>query len=395
MDQGILNNVRILDFTRVLAGPYATRILGDFGADVIKVQSKKVTGAGEDNSNAYFCTWNRNKRSVTLDMDQPEAREVARKLVAKSDVVIENFSPRVMVNWGMLYEELKEVKKDIIMVSMSGMGKTGPWRDFTAFGSTIQSLCGLTFLSSYNKDLPVGLGYSYADIIAGLYSVLAILAALEYRNNTGLGQFIDLSEYEAACTVIGTVFFDLTANRIEIQPQGNRSDHVPAAPYGCYPCLGDDRWCAIAIFEEHEWKALCRIMGHPYWAKEDIFSTMVERKKHEAELDEYIEKWTINQRAEEIVQRLQDVNISSGIVQNAEDLTSDPHLLARNFFKEIDHSILGTTRTDRCPIIFKGADEGPWKPSPLLGEDNQIVYQELLGLSEDLINSYMEKGIIA
>jgi crotonobetainyl-CoA:carnitine CoA-transferase CaiB-like acyl-CoA transferase len=395
MDQGTLNDLRVLDFTRVLAGPYATRILGDFGAEVIKVQSKKVTGAGEDNNGAYFNTWNRNKLSITLDMNQPEAREVACKLVAKSDVVIENFSPRVMSNWGWHYEGLREIKKDLIMVSMSGMGQTGPWRDFAAFGPTIQSLCGLTFLTSYDKNFPVGLGYSYADAIAGLYGALAVLAALEYRHNTGLGQFIDLSEYEAACTLIGSALLDLTANQTEVRPHGNRSDHVPAAPYNCYPCLGDDRWCAIAIFEEHEWEALCKIMGDPSWAKDNIFSTMVERKRHEDELDKHIEKWTINQRAEEIVQCLQEANVSSGIVQNAEDLASDPHLLARSFFKEINHPTLGTTTTDRCPILFKGTNEGPWKPSPLLGEDNQYIYRELLGLSEDLIGAYIEKGIIA
>ena len=395
MDRGVLHGIRILDFTRVLAGPYATRILGDFGAEVIKVQSKKGASGAEDNSEAYFTTWNRNKLSITLDMSYPEAREFALKLAAISDVVVENFSPRVMSNWGLGYEELVEVKKDAIMVSMSGMGQTGPWKDYVAYGPTIQSLGGHTFLTSYDKDYPIGLGYSYADTIAGLYCTLAVLAALQYRDKTGLGQFIDLSEYEAACAMIGPALLDLAANQTEIMPQGNRCNHVNAAPCGCYQCLGDDRWCVIAVFNEVEWESLRYVMWDPPWAMEDKFSTLANRKMHEAELDKYIEKWTTKHTAEAIVQRLQEANVSSGVVQNAEDLANDPHLLARNHFEEIIHPLHGTTKTDKCPIKFKGSSEGPWKASPLLGEDNHYVYRELLGLSEDAINSYMKRGIIA
>ena len=394
MDRNILYGIRIVDFTRVLAGPYATRILGDFGAEVIKVQSKKGASGAEDNSGASFTTWNRNKLSITLDMNYPEAREFALKLTAISDVVIENFSPRVMSNWGLSYKELGEVKEDIIMVSMSGMGQTGPWKDFVAFGPTIQSLGGLTFLTSYDKGSPIGLGYSHVDTIAGLYCAFTVLAALEYRDKTGLGQFIDLSEYEAACTLIGPALLDLTANYREITPQGNRSYYIPAAPYGCYQCLGDDRWCVIAVFNEVEWNNLRDVMGDPPWAREDKFSTMSNRKMHESELDMYIEKWTIKHTAEEIVQRLQEARVSSGVVQNAEDLANDPHLLARNFFGEIKHPLLGTIKTDTCPITLKGSEKGPWKASPLLGEDNYYVYGELLGLSEDTIRSCMTKGII-
>ena len=395
MDRGILYGIRIVDFTRVLAGPYATRILGDFGAEVIKVQSKKGSSGAENNSEAYFSTWNRNKLSIALDMSYPEAREVLLKLAAISDVVIENFSPRVMSNWGLGYEELSEAREDVIMVSMSGMGQTGPWKDFVAFGPTIQSLGGHTFLTSYDKGSPIGLGYSYADTIAGLYCAFAVLAALEYRDKTGIGQFIDLSEYEAACTLIGPILLDLTANKGEILLQGNRSYYVPVAPYGCYQCLGDDRWCVIAVFNEVEWKKLRDVMGDPPWAREDKFSTMSNRKMHETELDTYIEKWTIKHTPEEIVQRLQEAHVSSGVVQNAEDLANDPHLLARNYFGEIKHPLLGTSKADKCPIKFKGGGIGPWKASPLLGEDNHYVYRELLGLSGDTIRSYMAKGIIA
>ena len=395
MDTGILNDIRVLDFTRVLAGPYATRMLGDFGAEVIKVQSKKASGGVEDNNEAYFSTWNRNKLSITLDMSYPEAREITKRLTAMSDVVIENFSPRVMSNWGLGYEKLREIKKDVIMVSMSGMGQTGPWRDFTAFGPTIQSLSGHTFLTSYEKDLPQGLGFSYVDIMAGLYGVLAVLAALEYRQNTGLGQHIDLSEYEAACTLLGPVFLDITANNTEILPRGNRDSSIPAAPYGCYPCLGEDRWCAIAVFGEDEWRALRDIMQNPAWAQEAKFSTLARRKLNEAALDKNLEKWTRKQDADEIARRLQEANVSAGVVQTAADLATDTHLLARRFFREMKHPRLGTTKTDRCPIAFEDDWEGPWKPSPALGEDNDYVYGELLHLPPEARNSLVGRGIIA
>ena len=208
MNEQPLTGVRVLDFTWMLAGPYATRILADFGAEVIKVQSKKTAKGVESNPTTYFNTWNRNKRSVTLDMSCPEAREILLKLIERSDVLIENFSPRVMLNWNLSYEKLKEVKPGLIMLSMSAMGHTGPWKDYVAYGPTLHALSGLTYLTSFEKDSPMGLGYAYADSISGLYAALAVLAALEYRERTGKGQYIDLSEYEAICTLMGPVLLN-------------------------------------------------------------------------------------------------------------------------------------------------------------------------------------------
>ncbi|MDP6179515.1 MAG: CoA transferase, partial [Desulfatiglandales bacterium] len=267
MNEGILKGLRILDFTRVLAGPYVTRILADFGAEVIKVQSQKTAKGSESDTGGYFNTWNRNKHSITLDMSHPEARELVLRVAGISDVVIENFSPRVMSNWGLTYERLKEVKEALIMVSMSGMGQTGPWKDFVSFGPTVQALGGLTYLTSYHRGLAVGPGYSYADSVAGLYGALAVLTALDYRDRTGQGQHVDLSEYEAVCTLIGPALLDAFANQREVLPGGNRPEHIDAAPYGCYQCLGKERWCVIAVFNEKEWRALASLLGHSDWVK--------------------------------------------------------------------------------------------------------------------------------
>jgi crotonobetainyl-CoA:carnitine CoA-transferase CaiB-like acyl-CoA transferase len=390
----ILKGLRVLDVTRVLAGPYATRILADFGAEVIKIQSRKTAAGAEENASRYFNAWNRNKRSITLDLDFVEARELFLKLISLSDVVIENFSPRVMANWGLTYERLREVKADLIMVSMSGMGHTGPWKDFTAFGPTIQALSGLTSLSSFENDAPLGVGFAYADIIAGLYAAVTVLSALEYRDEQRPGLYIDLSEYEAACTVLGPSFLEICANQAEVSAQGNRSNYLPAAPYGCYRCCGEDSWCVIAVGNDSEWSALCTVMGLPEWTQDERFSSLSKRKQHTEELDKLMERWTAHYEAEELVRLLQEASVPAGVVQTAQDLAQDPHLTARDFFVHLQHPILGSTVSDAPPIKGTGQTRENWKAAPLLGEDNRYVFIELLGLTEDELSSYTERRII-
>ena len=394
MDSLPLHGIRVLDFTWMLAGPYATRIFADFGAEVIKVQSKKTSGDAASNLTGYFNTWNRNKRSITLDLSHPEAREMVLKLTAKSDVVVENFSPRVMANWGLNYEKLRKVKPNLIMLSMSAMGQGGPWKDYVAFAPTLHALSGLTHLTSFEKDAPIGLGYAYADIVAGLYAAFAVLAALEYRDRTGQGQYIDLSEYEAICTLMGPSLLDASVNDKEIQPQGNCPDYITAAPYGCYPCSGTDRWCVIAASNEEEWQSLCRVLEHPGWMKDDRFTTVGKRKENRKELDELLARWTTQHTAEELVRLFQEAGIPSGVVQNAEDLSGDPQLLARNFFVQLQHPVLGGTISERSPIRFEQDFTVGWKAAPQLGEDNQYVFLKLIGLTESELSAYAEKGII-
>ncbi len=394
MSIDILSGLRVLDFTRVLAGPYATRILADFGAEVIKVQSEKTATGSECNTTGYFNTWNRNKRSITLDMSYPEAKEIALKLIEISDVVIDNFSPRVMSNWGLNYENLKEVKPDLIMLSMSAMGHTGPWKDFVSFGLTLQALSGLTHLTSFSRDHPLGLGYPYADTIVGLYTTLAVLSALEYRDKTGEGQYVDISEYEAICTLMGPALLDASINRVDVLPQGNRSDYIPAAPHGCYRCLETDRWCVIAVHNDAEWKALCNVIDRTDWIGDERFLTLSKRREHIEELDKLLGQWTAKHTAEDLVCRLQGAGVPAGVVQNAKDLAKDPQLMARNFFVELRHPILGNTISDTSPIRPSGFTTADWKAAPLLGEDNRYVYIKLLGLKEKELSTYIEKGII-
>lgn len=394
MDEQVLRGVRVLDFTWVLAGPYATRICADFGAEVIKVQSKKTANGTESNLTGYFNNWNRNKRAITLDMSQPEARGIVLKLAAISDVVIENFSPRVMSNWGLDYDALKAVKPDIIMVSLSAMGHDGPWRDFVGFAPTFHALSGLTHLTSYVEEAPLGPGYAHADPMIGLYATIALLSALECRDRTGLGQYIDISDFEAVCTLLGPILMDAGINEGKPMPRGNHAPHIQASPYGCYRCMGADRWCVIAVFSEDEWSALRKVMADPDWTKEERFSNLSRRKRHEEELDRLLETWTSRHRCEEVVELLQEAGIAAGIVQNAEDLAADPHLGLNEFFVSVDHPVLGRVMSDRSPIRMGSGAQNRFKAAPMLGEDNAYVFRELLRFTEDEVTTYIERGII-
>jgi crotonobetainyl-CoA:carnitine CoA-transferase CaiB-like acyl-CoA transferase len=395
MQAAALQQIRVLDLTRIVAGPYTTRILADFGAEVIKIQTSRLAHRIESDATPYFCAWNRNKKSITLNLDHPAARELFLKLVRISDIVVENFSPRVMANWDLNYENLKKTNTQLIMLSMSGMGQSGPWQDYIAYGPTVQALGGLTYLTAYDPNEPMGLGYAYADMVAGLYGAIGVLAALEYRDQTGQGQHIDLSEYEAVCTTLGPALMDAGIHPNEIVATGNDDSEVPAAPYGCYRCSGEDRWCVVAIFSENQWQRFCSVLGNPAWAQSANFSSLPKRKKYSAELNHHIGRWTAGQTAEHAVERLQQAGVPAGVVQNAADLAQDRQLLSDGFFAALDHPVLGELKAETYPFKLQGGQPASWKASPLLGEDNQYVYGQLLGLSATQIRSYAERGIIA
>jgi crotonobetainyl-CoA:carnitine CoA-transferase CaiB-like acyl-CoA transferase len=375
--QDILKGIRVLDLTRLIAGPYTTRILGDFGAEVIKVQTSRTATGAEQNDTPAFRTWNRNKRSIGLDLNRPEARELLRELVSISDVVVENFSPRVLNNWGLTYGHLKTLKPDIILARISAMGQSGPWKNYVGFAPTFHALSGLTAATSRSLAVPTGIGYAFGDSVTALYASLAILAAIEYRDRTGSGHCIDIAAYEALCSL--TVSAD--------------DEDRDAAPCGCYPCRGDDRWCVIAVFREHEWRKFCRILNHPELTAAR-FATFAGRKKYQDDLDAIISRWTTRYRAETVVRRLQKNGIAAGIVQNAADLAGDRQLAARNFFVRLRHPALGDSISDRTALWPWREKTDGWKPAPLLGEDNSYVFGELLGISETELRRYREKGII-
>jgi benzylsuccinate CoA-transferase BbsF subunit len=376
-NQGILKNLRILDFTWVLAGPYATRILADFGAEVIKVQPL-MPQAEDKFTRGYDNTWNRNKRGITLNLNNPEGIALARKLVSLSDAVVENFTPRVMANWGLDYVNLKKIKADIIMLSLSMMGSTGPQKDYTGFGPTVQASSGLTHLTSYPAGPPLGPGTAYADHVAALFACLALLGALEYRRRTGEGQHIDISQVEAMASLLGDAF---------IPPQ-------ESATSGVYRCRGEDRWCALSVVSEEEWGRLKKALGNPPRAEGERFATPASRLKNKKALDELIGEWTQRHTAEEAMILLQRCGVAAGVVQNAKDLAQDPQLKSRGFFIELDHPEMGRTISDANPIRLPDSPPAYTRSAPLPGRDNDYVYGGLLGLSRDEMEGLKEQGVI-
>ncbi|MFC2005694.1 CaiB/BaiF CoA transferase family protein [Chloroflexota bacterium] len=390
-NQLILHNIRILDFTWVLAGPYATRTLADFGAEVIKVQPLMPEEEGRF-GRGYYNTWNRNKLGITLNLNTPQGVALAKKLVGISDAVVENFTPRVMTNWELDYVKLKKIKPDIIMLSMSTMGNTGPWRDYTGFGPAVQAFSGITHLTSYRGKPPSGLGYSYADHVAGLIAALALLSALEYRRKTGEGQYIDVSQVEAMASMLGSAIPEYTLKGKPPEPAGNHANE--AAPYGVYRCRGDDRWCAIGVFSDEEWRGFKQAVGNPPWAEDKRFTTLSGRLENADELDKLVQRWTREHTTDEVMALLQEQGVAAGVVQNASDLANDPQLKARNFFIKLDHPELGNFTSDATPVKLSDTPAKYSRTAPVIGQDNDYVYGKLLGMSKDELDELRHKGII-
>jgi benzylsuccinate CoA-transferase BbsF subunit len=253
----------------------------------------------------------------------------------------------------------------------------------------------VTYLTSFPQCPPLGLGYSYADPVAGLFAAFTILAALEYRDKTGQSQHIDISEYETMCSLLGPAILDYTVNGNTATPQGNNPGYTQAAPCGCYKCLGDDRWCVIAVFAEEEWQALCYVLGDPVWSKEERFSTFSGRNRYAKELNRFLEQWTFKHTPEEVMSLLQQAGVPAGIVEDANDLANDPQLIARNFFVQTEHPVLGKTISDNTPVKLSRTPASFRRAAPLLGQDNHYVYRELLGMSEQELSRYVEEGVIS
>jgi len=390
-DRAGLNSLRILDFSWVLAGPYATRLLADFEAEVIKVQPH-LEEADDAFSKGYYNTWNRNKLGMSLNMAKPEGREVARKLVSICDVVVENFSPRVMQNWEFDYPALVRTKNDIIMVSMSVMGHSGSKMNYAGYGPTVQALSGITSLTAYDHQPPSGIGFSYADHVAGLFASLAILGALEFRARTGRGQYIDLSQTEAMTSLLSDELLEYARSGKEPVPA--EKSCPDSGPCGVYRCHGDNSWCAISVCTEQEWQGLKKAMDNPAWTDEKRFAILSNRLKNKRELDTLIEEWTGKKTSAEVMYRLQQFGIPAGVVRSAAELRRDPQMEHRKFFIELENHEQQKYPVDASPIRLSETAVRYRRTAPLFGQDNDYVYGKLLGLDGDEISNLKQKGVI-
>ncbi|HLB12022.1 MAG TPA: CoA transferase, partial [Dehalococcoidia bacterium] len=344
-----LEGIRIADFSWFGAGPIATKYMADHGAEVVKVESEAKLdglryaqpipdGKPGPNSSGYYNNFNSSKLGITLNMDHPKGRELARRLVAVCDVVIENYTPRVAEKWGLTYKELVKVKPDIIVVNQPMQGLTGPHRDYRGFGAAIQALSGINSLTGYPECPPVGTGTNYPDFSCNpCHTAIAIMAALRYRRRTGRGQHIEVSQFESTVSVLESAILDYTVNGRVQERHGNR--HPAAAPHGAYRCLGEDRWCAIVVVTEEEWRAFCRATGEPAWTKEQRFSSSAQRLANQDELDLLVESWTCQLPPEEVMCILQAAGVAAGVVQDAEDtVTRDPQLRERGHYWRLEQA---------------------------------------------------------
>jgi crotonobetainyl-CoA:carnitine CoA-transferase CaiB-like acyl-CoA transferase len=380
-----LSGIRILDFTWIVAGPVATRILADQGAEVIKVERKEPGTLGPRRIGLQGGL-NRNKLSVAIDMDKAQGAELARRLVRISDIVIDNFSARVMRQWGMDYQSLVAIKPDVICISMSGFGHTGARANFVSYGPTLQALSGYTMMMADADGRPAGFGYSYADMAAGQAGALAALIALWHRRRTGCGQFIDLSQFEAVAGVVGPSLLDVAVNNRPQSPFGYRSQEAPAAPHGvyrCHPRGGDaDRWLAVAVRSHTEWRRFVTAIGSPQWASEAKFRTLFLRMRNRDELDANVGQWTAEHDAEEAMAILQEAGVAAGVVSNGADLCArDPQLKARGFWPSVKLPDGSETLTPGVPFKLSATPAPVPRCAPEIGDDNDYVLGNLLGLS--------------
>jgi crotonobetainyl-CoA:carnitine CoA-transferase CaiB-like acyl-CoA transferase len=378
-----LEGIRVLDFTWIVAGPAATRVLADHGAEVIKVDRKGELIAAR--RTGIMGDLNRNKLSIAINMAVPRGVELAHRLVTISDIVVDNFSARVMRQWGMDYPNLIKIKPDIIAMSMSGFGHGGPRANFVSYGPTLQALSGCTLHMADQKGHPAGFGYSYADMAGGYSGALAALAALWHRRRTGRGQFIDLSQFEALVSVLGPALLDFTVNgRAQTPPQW-RSQEAPAAPHGVYRCCpegdDDDRWLVISVRSHSDWRRFVSAINSPQWASDPRFHTLFQRMQNREPLDRHIAQWAAGQDAWEAMRLLQKASVAAAVVSNAEDLcVRDPQLAAREFWPAVSLPEGGQTHLSGIPFRLSATPASIRRWAPEINEDRDYVLGTLLGL---------------
>lgn len=400
-----LEGIVVCDFSWVGAGPIATNVLGQCGARIIRIESRKRpdllrksgpfkggVGQGLERS-GYFANRNPNKESITLDMGHPAARKIAVRLIEKSDIVINNFRVGQMEKWDLSPAAVRKINGRCIYVTMSLQGTDGPHRSHMGFGVNLNALCGLTALSAMPGQKPFGTGTNYTDhVMVPTHTLFAVMAALLHREKTGRGQTVAVSQLESAICMKPTDVMAYAASGEIAGPTGTADPN--AAPHGVYKTLGHRKWIAIAVFQEEEWQRLIAVMGYPVWTESDRFSTLAGRKENEAELDRKVERWTRHQDGGSLMTKLVENGVRAGTVNNAQDVTEDVHLKDRGFFSSLDHSVAGITVYNRAPMLFSGTPVRLSRAAPLIGEHTKMVLTEMLGYSEEEVEKLAKEEVL-
>lgn len=400
-----LRGLRVLDYCWVGAGALVTKLLADGGAEVIKIESRARPdnlrlappyrkGAEGLEGSGYFASRNSSKKSFALDMSHPEAPAIARRLAAVSSVVTNNFRPGIMERWGMDPASLATVNPSLIHLSMPMQGGDGPHRGFVGFGSTISALAGLVWLSGRPDRTPVGTGTHYPDHVPNPgHALVALLAAIDEQARTGQGRVIELSQFESTVNMVGPAIVAQGIGGAAPTRQGNRA--TDASPHGVFPVAGEDRWCAIAVRSEAQWRALSDVLGHPEWRTDPRFVSLAQRKANEDALEGVVAEATRAWVAETLAARLAAEGIAAAPVQTPGDLMEDPQLVARGYWYRLDHPYMGPTVVNRAPFLSDRDEVGPISPAPLLGQHTRQIARDVLGMDDATVEDHVARGVFA
>lgn len=406
--------LRVADFAWVGVGPTVSKYLADNGAEVIRVESSTYPETlrrvgpfvdnkpGIDNS-GYYANFNSSKKCVSVNLKHPRGRELVKRFIATCDIVTESFTPGTMDRFGLGYESLREVRPDILMISMPLYGKTGPWASYSGYGHVLQAAAGFNHLTGWEDGPPIGTGVAYTDFLVPHIAAIGLIAALDHRRRTGEGQFIDFGQMEAAVHGLGTAVLDWTANAHEQMRMGNRDPE--AAPHGAYRCR-DGKYVVIACFTEQHWERLKAAMGRPEWCDLDRMRRKWQRLDEQKEIDRHLGAWieAMSRRPEdprdelieesdgltmrrftsfEMMEWMQSHGVPCGVVQSPEDMHNDPQLAHRKHYWKLEHPVMGLRTYDGPSFRLSKTPSELTKAAPLLGEDNEYVYKELVGLGDE------------
>jgi benzylsuccinate CoA-transferase BbsF subunit len=397
------DGVKIVSFAWAVVGPVTMRYFADYGATVIRIETHRrpdltrsllpiKDGKPGLNRSGYFNHFNANILSMSLNMENPGAIDLAKRLIAQADIVLENFTPGVMEKWGLGYEQLKQLKSDIIMVRQSGFGTYGPYVHQPAFGMVLAAIAGLPNFIGWPDGLPLPVGISaYTDYIGPRFASAALIAALDHRNKTGKGMFLDISHFETTIYFLLPAVLDYVSNGRKPKRIGNASHS--AAPHGVYRCQGEDRWCAIAVLNDEAWKSFCKVTGRPELTEDSRFQTSLDRIKNRDELDRMVSEWTVHLTAEEVMVKLQTAGVPAGVVKNGADIYNDPQLRHRGYFWELKHPEMGPfTHLGQSFVLSKTPAKARML-SPCLGEHTESICKEFLNMSDDEFANLSQKGV--
>jgi crotonobetainyl-CoA:carnitine CoA-transferase CaiB-like acyl-CoA transferase len=397
----ILNGVRILTFTTGYAGPYAGRLLASYGAEVIKIESRK---GGLDTFRHYgqhkdidaaprFIECNLGVRSLSVNLKHPTGQRLIKELAGKADAILQNFRPRVLDKLGLGDDQLRKTNPKLVILKLPGFGSEGPKSGYGTWGFNLTAFSGMTYLWNHpEQDRPIGSQGVYPDHLGFIMGPTLMVAALLNSRRTGKGVTIDLAQIEGTAYTLGTTYLETSINGDDPKPRGNH--YGEAAPHGCYRCQGDDRWCVISVRDEEEWRSFCQVIGRPELGSDSRFAHRQARLKHASELDAIVQRWIATKSAEEVMTRLQSAGVPAGVVQTGADLLKDPQLRHRNYFAAFPDSLIGPFEIPRSGILFQGMTEAPLRLPNRFGADNDQIIGEILGYDKATIDGWRSEEVL-